>query len=326
MRLRHLVSILGIAGCATAASRQLPGDIDARDDHGHVDAADIDAAMHDDPDAPEGHPDAAEGHPDASVDASTTPDANTTPDAGQTGAVSSLLLSEVALAPSEGEFIEIVNPTASAVPLDHFYLSDNGTYWRLPDGSEAIDDGDFIAAFPSGATIPAHGVITVAMATAAAFKTSDGVDATYSVADGTIKRVDTNQVAAGLTNNGEMVVLFYWDGTSDLVTDVDVMIAGKVAGTNNGLVDKSGALIDGPDADTAKSTYKTDMDTMAGQPSAPPSGKSTKRVALEPGHEKQTGGGNGSGGDDETSEATGTTWDTAFTLPTPGVVPSALVP
>src|SRR5690349_5174251 len=107
--------ILCLAGCATAGRHAATGeDPDARPT-GHADAADTDA--------PEGDIDAAQGHPDAAPGA---PDAKATPDASppdamvQTGTSSSLLLSEIELAPTGGEFIEIVNPTAAPVALDHY--------------------------------------------------------------------------------------------------------------------------------------------------------------------------------------------------------------
>src|SRR5262245_48636232 len=163
---------LVLAGCATAG--RSPGA------HGDVDAPPeptIDAPEHATIDAPEGHPDAAPAAPDAPPPA---------PDAMTTAVASSLLLSEVQLAPTGGEFVEIVNPTTTAVALDHYYLSDSGTYWKLPAGSEALDAGDFIATFPAGKTIPGHGVVTIAMDTAANFTTADGVAPTYSIADGTM--------------------------------------------------------------------------------------------------------------------------------------------
>jgi hypothetical protein len=311
---RTSVLILCLAGCATAGHHAGTGE-------------DPDARRDEPIDAPAGDIDAAPGHPDA---APGTPDAAPTPDAGspdamvQTGAASSLLLSEIELAPTGGEFIEIVNPTAAPVALDHYYLSDSGTYWKLPAGQQLIDSGDFIVKFPAGATIPQHGVITIAIDTAANFKTANLVDPTYSVAGGTMTAVDVNGIA-GLTNTGELVALFYWDGQSDVVTDVDLMLAGKPA-SGNTMVAKSGIAIDGPDTGATTTTYKADVDALADQPTSPASGKTTKRLLLETGHETQNGTGNGSGGDDETSEATATTWDTTFTAPTPGSVPPALVP
>jgi hypothetical protein len=54
---------------------------------------------------------------------------------------------------------------------------------------------------------------------------------------------------------------------------------------------------------------------------APASARSAKRLVLEIGNETQAGTGNGVGGDDETSENTAITWDTTYTVPTPGATP-----
>jgi hypothetical protein len=236
-----------------------------------------------------------------------------------------VLLSEVVLAPTAGEFVELVNPTGADVDLSRYYLADNGNYYRVPSTSAVtVDSGDFVVRFPAGAVIPARGVVTVAIDTAANFTATYGAAPTYSIGSHTM----TTFVATGtatLTNTGEPIVLFAWDGASDLVTDVDIMLAGTPTATN-ALADKSGAAVDGPDAGSTTSAYATDARTMHAQPTAPDSTQSTKRVALEAGHEAQGGGGNGVGGDDETSEDTAATWDTAFTAPTPGAVPTALVP
>ncbi len=166
--------------------------------------------------------------------------------------------------------------------------------------------------------IAAHGVITVATDTAANFMTAYGSMPTYSITDGTITTVAINPPAT-LTDAGEVVVLFYWDGSSSLVFDVDILLAG-IPSSINGL-------------DPAHSgyaqlgcMYQTDADTIAAQASAPVAGKSTKRLALETGHEMQSGG-NGLTGDDETSEDTSATWDTTgtFSAPTPGTVPAAIM-
>ena len=322
MRARRVLLCLCFAGCATAGGHGGPADAPVGDD---VDAAEPDAP--DRADAPPGTPDAdttdaPPGTPDAPPIDASPPDASppdaSPPDAMITGTATSLLLSEVQLAPSGGEFIEIVNPTSQPVALDHYYLTDNGNYWKLPSGAQTLDTGDFIVKFKAGSSIAAHGVVTVAMDTAANFNTADKVLPTYSVADASVTVVASSGTP-GLTNTGEIVVLFYWDGATDLVTDVDIMLAGKPT-TANGLVSKSGQT-------EKASTYKTDANTIANQGSTPGSGLSTKRVALETGHETQNGTGNGVDGDDETSEMTATTWDSsAFSAPTPGVVPAALLP
>jgi hypothetical protein len=234
------------------------------------------------------------------------------------------MLTEIALAPTGGEFIEIANPGQQAVDLSTFYLADNGKYFQLPGGTVGVDTNDFIVRFPAGASIPPHGVITVAVDSAANFQTVYGGAPSFAIVGGTLTTLALNGTAT-LTNAGEIVVLFQWDGQGDLVHDVDMMIAG-VPTAANGLLDKSGLAFDGPDADTATTAYAADAHTLAAQPTAPASGKSTKRIAPEAGHETQGGSGNGTGGDDETSENTAVTWDTAFTAPTPGSVPTVLLP
>lgn len=245
-------------------------------------------------------------------------------DAPPGGALAPLLLTEVVLAPSTGEFLEIANPNAQPVDLSTYYVADAGLYFRIPGGAPVLDTADFIARFPAGASIPGKGVITVALDTAAAFTTAYGAAPTFALSGGTMTTVASNGVPS-LTNGGELVVLFRWDGTSDLVRDVDILLAG-VPSVGNALVDKSGVTLDGPDADVTTTAYKTDARTLAAQATAPASGRSTKRTALETGYEMQSGAGNGLTGDDETSENTAMTWDTTFTVPTPGAIPTGLLP
>lgn len=233
---------------------------------------------------------------------------------------SKLLLTEVVLAPSTGEFIEIANPGSTAVDLSGYYLSDSGAYFRVPAGTPTVDSTDFIVKFPAGASVPAHGVITVSIDTAANFTTAYGAAPTYALSS------MTSIAASGvpsLTNGGELVVLFTWDGTSDNVRDVDMLLAG-VPSAANGIVDKSGVSLDGPDGDASGTPYKPDARTLSAQPTAPGSGKSTKRLAQESGFQSGSAG-NGVTGEDETTENTSMTWDTTYSVPTPGSVPAGLM-
>ncbi|MBX3160279.1 MAG: lamin tail domain-containing protein [Deltaproteobacteria bacterium] len=256
-----------------------------------------------------------DGRPDAAPDAPATPRG------------SPLLLSEVALAPSFGEFIEIVNTSEETIDLSQMYVSDHGQYFRLPVAPPILDANDFIARFPDGATIGPRQVATIALGTDAQFMSVYGVPPTFSVAGG----AQTMVVVAGdaspsLTNDGEVIVLFRWDSTSDLVEDADIVLAGNPSAANT-LMNKGGTSQDGIDPDTIASTYRPDANTIKGQNPAPPSNTSTKRILLEGVHEIHAGTGNGIGGEDETSENTMLTWDKApFSAPTPGVVPAALLP
>lgn len=258
-------------------------------------------------------------------------------DAGGDGAItdagpaasSPLLLSEVVVTPNAGEMIELVNTSNQPVDLSTYYLADSGNYYRLPvDPTHTmVDSTDFIVKFPAGAQVAGHGVITVAIDMLANFMTQYGVPASFSLVDGSMVPVASNGTP-NLTNAGEPIILFQWDGQSDLVHDVDIMLVGAAAGTN-GLRDKSRMLQDGPDPGTQPSQYAVDASTIKAQAVAPGNMLSTKRLLLENGHETHAGTGNGPSGDDETSEDTAMTWDgttaNPFTAPTPGQVPAALL-
>ena len=238
-----------------------------------------------------------------------------------------LLISEAVVTPTSDEFIEIANPTAAAIALDDYYLSDDEDYALLPavtgtGPTPSIAASDFIVRFPAGATIPAGGVLVVAF-DGAGFLGTFGFAADFEVHGtdaGTPDMIatDVGSATAGLTNSGENVVLFAWDGVSDLVTDVDMVNIGTPSSTND-IGNKTGLSVDGPDADAVASPYLTDAVTMPQQAGDPGVGTSTKRIFLEVGNEA-TVGGNGITGDDETTETITTTWDAPpFSAPNPGV-------
>lgn len=235
-------------------------------------------------------------------------------------AQSHLLLSEVTLTPSAGEFIEIYNPTNTAISLQGYYVADNSSYAGLPEGGLMIGLGDFIAAFPVGYTIQPNQTIVVAMG-AIDFSTEYAVSPDFEIISQSALVPDmVNTGGSGtpaLTNAGEAVVLFYWDGVSDLIKDVDIVYAG-VPTSGNMLPSKTSVSIDGPDADAVASTFLADAATLPVQSSAPGAGYSTKRILPETGYEISTGG-NGITGNDETSENTAITWDSVFTAPNPGI-------
>ena len=229
---------------------------------------------------------------------------------------SHVLLSEICLGPDGAEFVELVNPTTTNVDLSHYFLSNHGSYFKLPAGAPTLPLDHFIVQFPAGATLDAGHVITVAMGSASAFQTAYGTQPDYSIADATITNTDVNS-APHLTDSGSFVVLFQWDGATALVRDVDMMFAGAVQPPNT-LISKSGYTQMGV-------TYATDSNTIPQNLATPALGKSTKRIALEGTHETQAGTGNGITGHDETSESTNVTWDQTFTTPTPGSAPAAIL-
>jgi uncharacterized protein len=268
------------------------------------------------PDAPraDARVDAGDDEPDAEETRDAPLPIDAAPPVDGSAAASTLLLTEVVLTPNTGEFIEVHNPTGASVDLSNYYVTDVPTYFRLPAGTQTVDTSDFLGRFPAGASIAAGATITVAVDTATNYQLRYGVLPTYSLNGGTmiVQGVGT----LNLTNTGEPIVLFYWDGTTDLVEDCDIVIAG-VPTAGNALVNKTAIAVEGPDADALPSAYALDAQTIP-TTTPPGSGVSMKRILLEAGHEIQAGTGNGIDGHDETSEEIGTTWDSTYSAPTPG--------
>jgi len=242
-----------------------------------------------------------------------------------------LLISEVKSV-GTGEFIEIVNPTTKRVDLSNYYLSDSNAYWKLPghvSGSQTITllTSDFLVRFPVG-NIESGQVITIAL---------DELEfvAEYSLAPdlaitseglGTPAMIEVIATSGPtITDDGEMIVLFHWDGHSALVDDVDLAIAGDASTVDNLPIAK--AAVDGPDGDGVASAYAVDALSFIVVGASTSATHSYKRLALEGAFEDNTKRGNGITGHDETSEDLRSTWDFApYTVPTPGVVPAALLP
>ena len=250
-----------------------------------------------------------------------------------------LLLTEIVVTPTGGEFIEIHNPTGTTIDLSNVYLTDatfagGGVfYYNIVTGANAGGGGfsDFHARFPDGASIAGGAYQTIALAGSDDFQTEYSIEPTYELYEDAAAAdaiPDLREALpgsindqGGLTNSGEIVVLYAWDGASDLVQDIDYALWGDAAEA----VDKTGVSIDGPDADTDLSMYAPDtaiatQDVIA--TGSHPFGQSFQRVDLAEGLEAQAGG-NGIKGSDETSENLSATWTSAD--PTPGA-PAAAPP
>ena len=246
-----------------------------------------------------------------------------------------LLLSEIVVTPTGGEFVEIYNPTGAAVDLSDIYLTDatfaNGAvfYYNIVTGSDAGGGGfgDFHARFPDGATIASGEFQTISLAGSDDFFAEYGFDPTYELyEDGAPDAVPDMREAlpgsinnqGGLSNGGEVVILYTWDGVSDRVQDIDYAVWGDAAEA----VDKTGVSVDGPDGDATASTYLDDTATAAQDVVVATGGhaigESFQRVDFNEGAEVQTAG-NGVTGSDETSEDLSVTWQTKAV--TPGAAP-----
>ena len=221
-----------------------------------------------------------------------------------------IIFSEVVLTPSEGEYVEINNPTSSAVDLSNYYLTDatdissNKLYYNLPSGENfwSESSSDFICRFPSGYTIQAGASIRVSLRSNVLYQTTYGDSADIAL-DGSMLNVleGTNTKGnAGLPklgNSSEPLILFYWDGSSEVIKDVDYLMWGN----NSYAIDKSG--VSGYLADTPAQN----------QSFMPVHATNEKLVRLDKsseGEESQSGG-NGITGHDETSELLADTWKVA---------------
>jgi len=241
-----------------------------------------------------------------------------------------LLLTEVCVQGSTHDFIEIYNPTDEAVNLGDYYLTDavynDQGYWRLPEGNPSqstVGGGDFFdfqARFPAGAVIQPGESLTVSLAGSGDFNSSWGIDPDFEMREdgGSADAIpDMREVFAGstqnadgtnttLTNGAEIVVLYYWDGASDLVTDIDMFFWGSSTTTR---VFRNGVTI-------GSSTYANDTPVASQDEFAAVHeilGSFQRLDSAETG--EPTSGGNGSLAHDETGEPLNTTWQAADGTP-----------
>jgi hypothetical protein len=244
------------------------------------------------------------GHDETDEDHATSWVASGAPGPGSAGAGVSphLQICEVVVTPTAGEFIEICNGTGFPIDLDNYYLSDDwftgatpfSCYCRLPAAGYAagVNSTDFLVRFPAGSVIPPGGVLTIAVDGAGFFVTY-GIAADFEINSTDGATPDMIRLSPGaaptLTNTSEMIMLFYWDGSSDNVCDVDYVQWGMLA-TGNTVV-KTGISVDGPDADAATTAYNADTPAASQTyAAAPGAGLSIIRETCTEGVEVAVGG------------------------------------
>ncbi len=236
------------------------------------------------------------------------------------------------------EFIEVANPTATDVDLSDVYLTDATysptgiLYWKIADGTHdanSIGGGffnDFHVRFPAGYVLSAGDTLSISVNGSEKYFEAygrlpdlelyedgfvpDTVPEMVAVFPGSVHRGDPlrEQEAALLPTLGdgaESLILYTWDGSTDLVADLDIMFWGTSADV---LFDKSGVTV-------GASTYLDDTAPASQQPVATTEqnfGQAYARLSADEGTEAISGG-NGLTGHDETSENLGTTWQIAAT-------------
>ncbi len=228
------------------------------------------------------------------------------------------------------EYVVIKNPGASPVDLSNYYLTDatfaNGSqfYYNITDPALPIGGGsfgDFFARFPAGMMIQPGQELSVGINGSMGFKERYGLDPHIELWEdndppdnvpdmrdarpGSINGTEN----PGLSNSGEVVILFYWDGESPLVVDMDYVVWGDKAEG----VDKSGVTIRG-------GTYLNDTAIASQDITSPanPVGGAFVRQDDSEGTQTATGS-NGVGGRDETSENLSVTFEEVADPSPPGM-------
>ena len=215
-----------------------------------------------------------------------------------------VVISEIVLQPGNAEYIKISNPTDNPIDLSNYYLTDatdtanQKYYYNLPNvtNSWSGTGSDFIARFPQGFIIAAKSEIIIGATTTAAYQAYYGTAPDLAVKDdlddALVGQNTKGSAPAYLDNAAETLVLFYWDGSSPTVKDVDYILWGSCVCA----VDKSGI-----------SGYQND--TPVDQQTFTPThqdGQKLQRSGDE-GSEPSSGG-NGITGHDETGEDLSATW------------------
>lgn len=237
--------------------------------------------------------------------------------------VNHLLITEIVLQPSDGEYVKILNPTDNSVDLSNYYLTDatdttaKKFYYNLPTGQNywSGSGSDFIARFPDGYSLPARSEIIIALRPKATFQSQYGFAPDFSLREDFRPAINGSSTIGGatdlLSNSAETLVLFYWDGSSATVKDVDYLLWGSRLCA----VDKSGVSGYNPDTPVSSQQF---MPIHA-------SGERLQRISDEGG--EITAGGNGLTGHDETSENLNQTWQVvAITNTKPKIASVALSP
>ena len=225
------------------------------------------------------------------------------------GQADHLVFSEVVLTPSDGEYVKITNPTAIDIDMSDYYLTDatdgsGNAYYNLPSGSGYWSGSgfDFICRFPAGYSLAAGTSMKVSLRDNESYVNTYGESADLSLNEDLLDAIDGSSTKGNastpkLDNTSEILVLFYWDGTSATVKDVDYLLWG---GNSYG-IDKS--AVTGYQSDTPVSSQSFMAVHATNE-------KLIRAENAGEGSESQSSG-NGITGHDETSEPLSDTWITA---------------
>tara|TARA_B100002052_G_scaffold296354_1_gene324591 strand:- start:1366 stop:3159 length:1794 start_codon:yes stop_codon:yes gene_type:complete len=223
-----------------------------------------------------------------------------------------LVFTRVTIQPTEAEFIAIYNPTGEPIDLSDYYITDatksntGDYYYNITQGSDywSSNFSDFIARFPDSYSIESEQTIILGLHNSETFNSYYGYDADLNLFEDMRNAIDgetTISLGSAFVNqnilgdDAEMLMLFRWDGISDLVEDVDYFIWGNT----NEAINKTGIA-----------SYLSDTPIENQIPYYSHGQDSTfVRIAIDSEGDEISSGGNGITGHDETSEDFLSTWN-----------------
>ena len=160
------------------------------------------------------------------------------------GQADHIIFTEVVLTPSDGEYVRISNPTDEAIDLSNYYLTDatdassNRYYYNLPTGENfsSSSGSDFIGRFPSDFILEAGASIYISLRSNDKYISTYGQSPDLSLDNDFLDAIDGvstkgNSGAPKLSNTSESLILFFWDGVSPTVKDVDYLLWGDTVKT-----------------------------------------------------------------------------------------------
>ena len=230
-----------------------------------------------------------------------------------------LLFKNIVIAPDSAEMVVIINPTNESINLDNYYLTDANSashqYYNISSSQDHWSNNpfDFFINFPDDYIEPGDSVI-IGMSTSNVFSSYYGFPCDYALAnedainelEGDVGILVQLGSSSPLDDNRESLVLFEWDGSSNVVQDVDYFVwnvndydsDNPDQNMEQFQIDKTNVesyLSDTPKEDQVYQIVHSD-------------GKSYQRKDLLELDENKLGG-NGITGHDETSENLLMTWE-----------------
>ncbi|SVC08281.1 uncharacterized protein METZ01_LOCUS261135, partial [marine metagenome] len=216
------------------------------------------------------------------------------------GQADHLLLTQVITQPDEAESISIHNPTNSTINLRNYYICDDNEYYLIQTNSISSSNiSGYTAQFPDMIIDAGETMVIVFNEN---YQEFFGEDFTADLLMfGSNDNSLNGHIGFGndkIEETAEIIILFYWDGESELIKDVDYFSWSSLEGINLNGINKSGISNYQDDTSIENQFYYTEKSL---------SYHAYSRIDMEESTETQVNG-NGITGHDETSENLRDSW------------------